>query len=192
MKAIETEFNGHLFRSLLEARWANFFHALDVEYRYEHEGFDLGRGGYYLPDFWLPRLDVWIEIKPVFPTRVERERCELLAAYTRRPAYLTFGDCWLASDDDITGTIAYFPERGTDGAVEDSTYYWAECERCRAVGITFAGFADRIGCGCYPSDSHAGRVEGWHTERIRAAFTIARRFRPGVDRRVQPRERGGV
>ena len=51
IKAIETEYNGHRFRSRLEARWAVFFDALGVEYVYEPEGFTLPSGQEYLPDF---------------------------------------------------------------------------------------------------------------------------------------------
>lgn len=51
IKAIETIYNGYRFRSRLEARWAVFFDALGVDYEYEPEGFDLGDGIYYLPDF---------------------------------------------------------------------------------------------------------------------------------------------
>lgn len=53
IKSIETEYNGYRFRSRLEARWAVFFDALHVPYEYEPEGFDLGDGTYYLPDFRL-------------------------------------------------------------------------------------------------------------------------------------------
>lgn len=66
MKAIETEYNGFLFRSRLEARWAVFFDTLGVAYRYEPEGYVLRDGTHYLPDFWLPELDCWIEIKPSY------------------------------------------------------------------------------------------------------------------------------
>jgi len=62
MKAIPTEYNGYTFRSRLEARWAVFFDALSIEYEYENEGYDLD-GVRYLPDFWLPRLDLWVEVK---------------------------------------------------------------------------------------------------------------------------------
>ena len=72
MKAIETEYKGYLFRSRLEARWAVFFDACGVKWEYEPEGFDLGNGLYYLPDFLLhgvffrdndtPR-DLWVEVK---------------------------------------------------------------------------------------------------------------------------------
>lgn len=63
MKAIETRYKGYRFRSRLEARWAVFFDALGVKYEYESEGFDLD-GQWYLPDFWVPEWDCWVEIKP--------------------------------------------------------------------------------------------------------------------------------
>lgn len=62
IKPIETQYKGYRFRSRLEARWAVFFDSLDVEWEYEKEGFDLGTER-YLPDFWLPTQNVWIEIK---------------------------------------------------------------------------------------------------------------------------------
>lgn len=51
MKAIETEYRGYRFRSRLEARWAVFFDALSLPWEYEPEGFELGCGRRYLPDF---------------------------------------------------------------------------------------------------------------------------------------------
>jgi len=64
IKPIETAYNGYLFRSRLEARWAVFFDELGIKYEYEPEGFDLGEHGWYLPDFWLPENNIWVEIKP--------------------------------------------------------------------------------------------------------------------------------
>ena len=74
MKAIDTEYKGYLFRSRLEARWAVFFDACGVKWEYEPEGFDLGDGIYYLPDFLLHDViirynqgnivqDLWVEVK---------------------------------------------------------------------------------------------------------------------------------
>ena len=63
IKAIETIYNGYKFRSRLEARWAVFFDSAGIEYEYEPEGFDLG-GEWYLPDFYLPWFDCYVEIKP--------------------------------------------------------------------------------------------------------------------------------
>jgi len=64
IKAIETVYNSYRFRSRLEARWAVFFDTLGVPYEYEPEGFELRGGNRYLPDFWLPTCDCWLEIKP--------------------------------------------------------------------------------------------------------------------------------
>ena len=63
IKAIETEYNGMLFRSRLEARWAVFFDAAGEKYEYEPDGFMLDGIG-YVPDFYLPGLDLYVEVKP--------------------------------------------------------------------------------------------------------------------------------
>ena len=63
IKPIETRYKGYRFRSRLEARWAVFFDALDVKWEYEKEGFHLPAGD-YLPDFWLPEWECWVEVKP--------------------------------------------------------------------------------------------------------------------------------
>lgn len=78
MKAIETVYKGHRFRSRLEARWAVFFDTLGIAYEYEKEGFDL-EGVYYLPDFWLPREKIWVEIKGDEPNDEEKQKAQLLS-----------------------------------------------------------------------------------------------------------------
>jgi len=78
IRAIETEYNGYLFRSRLEARWAVFFDNLSVPYIYEPEGFEFDDGVRYLPDFWLPDQHCWVEIKPPGEWIYHHE-CELLA-----------------------------------------------------------------------------------------------------------------
>ena len=69
IKAIQTKYKGYLFRSRLEARWAVFFDCCGVEYEYEPEGYDLGNGLMYLPDFLLHGVDgrdggdLYVEVK---------------------------------------------------------------------------------------------------------------------------------
>lgn len=41
IQAIETTYNGYRFRSRLEARWAVFFDALGIQWKYEREGYAL-------------------------------------------------------------------------------------------------------------------------------------------------------
>jgi len=62
MKAIETVYNGYRFRSRLEARVAKFLDTLGLDYKYELEGFEFD-GTRYLPDFYLPKFDYYIEAK---------------------------------------------------------------------------------------------------------------------------------
>lgn len=90
IKAIETEYKGYLFRSRLEARWAVFLDALEEEWEYEKEGYEL-ESGRYLPDFWLPRLNMWLEIKGEKPTQKEIELCEELAIFTIKPIMIGWG-----------------------------------------------------------------------------------------------------
>lgn len=63
IKAIETRYKGYRFRSRLEARWAVYFDAVGIQWEYEKEGYHLP-SGMYLPDFWLPQVKMWAEVKP--------------------------------------------------------------------------------------------------------------------------------
>lgn len=88
--AIETRYKSHLFRSRLEARWAVFFDAMDIAWEYEKEGYEL-RSGRYLPDFWLPRVKMWAEVKGLPFSKEELRKCEDLASATGFPVILLDG-----------------------------------------------------------------------------------------------------
>lgn len=80
IKAKSTEYNGILYRSQLEAHWANFFHSLDIPYLYEYKSYRLERGLVYLPDFHLPLAPYRVvEIKPTSPTKTEIYKCRMLS-----------------------------------------------------------------------------------------------------------------
>ena len=103
IKAIETVYKGYRFRSRLEARWAVFFDALGIHYRYELEGLNT-QYGKYLPDFWLPHSleefakqgwGFWVEIKSILPNEPEKLNRFIAAAYeTQTNALLFVGDPW--------------------------------------------------------------------------------------------------
>jgi len=78
IKAIETQYQGYRFRSRLEAKWAVFFDALGVKWEYEIEGYDMGELGKYLPDFYLPDLGCYAEVKPSQFTETQWAKCEAL------------------------------------------------------------------------------------------------------------------
>lgn len=90
MKAIETIYKGYRFRSRLEARWAVFFDTLRVEWLYEHEGFELPSGR-YLPDFYLPSLNLWVEIKGEGPTKHEVAKARELLDVGAGPVFISCG-----------------------------------------------------------------------------------------------------
>jgi len=99
MKALESFFDGYRFRSRLEARWAVFFHTLQIPYSYESEGYDLD-GTWYLPDFWLPEQNCYIEIKPPRqPTKEECAKASKLALQSGRDVYILAGDAWQQPPD---------------------------------------------------------------------------------------------
>lgn len=78
IKAIETVYNGYRFRSRLEARWAVFFDWFKLRYEYEKEGYDLD-GVWYLPDFWLPDANAFVEIKGAEPSEADQDKAVRLA-----------------------------------------------------------------------------------------------------------------
>ncbi len=169
IKAIETIYNGYRFRSRLEARWAVFFDTLGIKYEYEKEGFEL-EGKRYLPDFWLPDLNIWIEIKGDKPTKEEEHKAGLLALYTRKRVYIFSGQIPMPPKDDYS-----FMEDGADvffGYGGDEQHNWCECPTCHVIGIEYAGMADRL-CDCHSNC----KVYGFNSPRLITAYTAARQAR---------------
>jgi hypothetical protein len=126
IKAIDTEYKGYLFRSRLEARWAVFLDALKVAWEYEKEGYDLGEAGWYLPDFWLPELNCWAEIKPDEPSKEDRAKMKALVMETKIPVVLFVG----TPDEDECGVSLvkrYFWDATDPGMIpfmlEDPHYF---------------------------------------------------------------------
>lgn len=117
IKAIETRYKGYRFRSRLEARWAVFFDALGVQWEYEKEGYDLGKLGWYLPDFWLPGLECWVEIKPEYPSEDEMRKCDELAEGTGRAVVI-------ACELPLTTPLLVYCFDDTDGSA--GTQWWGE------------------------------------------------------------------
>lgn len=91
VKAIETRYAGHRFRSRLEARVAVLFDALQVPWEYEVEGFHLGELGEFLCDFWLPAHRLWVEVKPHMCERSLDKLRALAAATDCRAGALVWG-----------------------------------------------------------------------------------------------------
>jgi hypothetical protein len=146
IKVIESAYNGYRFRSRLEARWAVFLDTVGITYRYEPEGFDLG-GLWYLPDFWLPSLRTWLEIKPEVPTGDDAEKVIRFheAIYSlpdgqSQNVYVLAGEPF-ANGWDRSYDV-YFPYAKPRG-FRKSNQLWTHCPLCGTIDLadTWPGYS---------------------------------------------------
>lgn len=72
--AIPRVYRGVQFRSTLEASWAATLDRLAIEWVYEPRSFALPSGTTYIPDFLLPRMQTWLEVKGDHNQRIEKVR----------------------------------------------------------------------------------------------------------------------
>jgi hypothetical protein len=182
--SIETVYSGVTFRSRLEARWAVFFDSLGVTWLYEPEGYEFPSMWWhgqsfgptrYLPDFHLPLLNAWLEIKPTPPSAEEEARCDALATATGQRVYLFAGHVgeWLDADRAALSESGYYYV-GDSG--QDMGHLPCLCPTCGRFGIEFDGRADRIKCACRKSE-HGDKGYNAAAQRIREAAAAARAHR---------------
>lgn len=165
IKAIPTFYNGHSFRSRLEARWAVFFDAMGVHYEYEPRGFDID-GVWYLPDFYIPDWKLYLEIKPEKYWETEPE---LYAMAMGKLEKLVRGGtaAWMVCGRPFAGSyLCLTTEPLCFG------YVFSDCRRCAGIS-----FEDEWGWGeigthtCGDHDSHPFALGS----RIVKAYNIAAR-----------------
>jgi hypothetical protein len=85
-------------RSRLEARWAAVLDSAGLSWEYEPQVLRLGRGrgGSYLPDFWLPDQQTWLEVKGPHWERFDKTRAlaRRLGARGQVLVATAVGVCW--------------------------------------------------------------------------------------------------
>lgn len=165
--ALETRYAGVRFRSRAEARLAVFLDALDVKWEYEKEGYALPSGN-YLPDFWLPHIRTFVEVKGEEPTEAEQQKCRELSLGTGCGVLVSFG---LHCPDGSYGhgeSMVMF--RGGNGCW-DHAYWWCECRRCGFIGAEFEGRSARLPCDCEPSC--CDKDYNYDSPRLRRAYRAA-------------------
>lgn len=121
MRPIETKYQGYRFRSRLEARWAVLLDELSIKWEYEPEGFSLGSEPetiFYLPDFWIPELKCWLEIKGPAPSLQDKDKAGLLAMESEFPVIIQWGEIGeFADENSILFSGRLPPPPGTFSAV---------------------------------------------------------------------------
>jgi len=101
----------------LEARWAVFFDTYGLLSDYEPEGFALPE--LYLPDFWLPQVHMWAEVKPERIEDIDPAAIEKLRKLVLQSGY---GGLVLDGPPDEVNYWAIMPGRLDDSSSED--WYW--------------------------------------------------------------------
>ena len=150
MNAIPTVYRGVTYRSRIEARWARWFHELGIPVEYEREGYRRGNVA-YLPDFWLPEQDFWVEIKGDTPTSEERHKADVLCIETGKAVFILYGGIPHVPNDP--GGCELHLRNSVDRlAVTDTGWKWTECPLCHHITMAYEGRLDRTG--------HVGECEG--------------------------------
>lgn len=153
----EVKYGGRVFRTRIEARWAVFFDSLGVEYWAEPWGYSIG-GGWYIPDFYLPDLEVFVEVRfeRGREVKVDLDEAVGLCEETKKGVLTVMGEPLLPDHSSyLTGELSRYTEwiGGSGEAGTDIDYWFCTCPRCDQVGLEWEGYADRIDCGCeYRSD----------------------------------------
>lgn len=171
--AIETQYAGCRFRSRAEARWAVFFDALKVPWEYEPQGFELPSGR-YLPDFWLPTIESWYEVKGATPTSSEMDKAGELADLSGHRVLVAYGA--IPHDTDCCGYDFQSHPFGTGArgirVPEDFDYAWCACPQCGKFGVEYEARGGRI---CRHDRDDKGYTGD--DRRILAAYKLARSAR---------------
>jgi hypothetical protein len=176
MKAIETTYSGIRFRSKTEAKWALFMDIIGCKWIYEPEGYNLGDGVFYCPDFYLPDIDAFLEIKPII-AGFESPTHQFVRA-TKKTIYTMRGTpChWRDREPDDREMLMFMPDEDSlDGIYVgwDNSQEFCICPHCRKVGIEYDGRTDRIKCNCKKSN-HGNKGYNWDDPLLLKAYKLTR------------------
>ncbi len=177
IKPIETFYRHYRFRSRAEARWAVFFDALGIPFIYEPEGFEFDDGTLYLPDFYLPTMKTFFEVKGIMSDADYHKISSLgKSGYPVAVGY---------SDMTFQSPANYLEETF---ALDEKEYSClAKCQKCgNYYFIGYSGSFECLCCGHYDGDStmivHAYGNDPFdyydcYDYKVRIAFTEARQAR---------------
>lgn len=186
INSIKTFYNGVKFESKLEARWAIFFNFMDIEYQYEPEWDEVkafGFRGHYKPDFYLPALDYWVEVKP--KSIRELNDLELMKATgwaEWENLVILSGPPRLLKETSEAHYIFWWNPRKK--AVDMHGYmWWCECPKCKRIDLMpFGGIPQNCRKTCFPDDAvdlfgnELPEPNGHKSHRLLAAYSEARKY----------------
>lgn len=129
-----TVYDGHLFRSLNEARFAAMLNQLAVEYQYEPSLYEFPLSPTsplrpthpsgtvkYIPDFRA--MDIFFELKAKEPTLMEQVKASFLAEETGKAVYV------------VWPTYTKYKTMLFDGGQVELGWEFRKCTLCGSVGL---------------------------------------------------------
>jgi hypothetical protein len=149
--SVPTYFGGHRMRSRLEADWAASLSSLGVKWEYEPQLVTLPSGVRYLPDFWLPEIGTWVEVKGAGVPGAEKAE-----EFARQIACPCTGACscrWPGGEIVLIGRDPVPDEdRSSPGTMKwecaHASALLGECDQCGAMSwrpLAFAGVCRKCG-----------------------------------------------
>ncbi len=159
---IETEYKGYLFRSRLEARWAYYFDLCGIRWQYEVEGFMLSDGQRYLPDFWLPDFNQFVEVKPDsgedYVNRIGRPSVYMAGKMGEPKDNKLPGECWRPLNIDLNFNMrTYMP----DWPYDVDPAYLSDSMRMSLLGVEIDYVGPWKGRGYDHGWQHGVTTCGW-------------------------------
>lgn len=150
IKPKKTKYGPNLFESVLEVRWAVFFDCLGIKFIYEPELAEVETGCrvvHHKPDFFLPELNKYVEIKPSKPYGIENTKAagwskyigDIIVLFNLNPPTETLENGWLFSYEESYGTPIIFED-----------IWWGECPKCGHIDLEEYG--QITSCGCFSFD----------------------------------------
>lgn len=162
IKPIETYYNGYRFRSRSEARWAVLLDTIGMKYIYEMEGFDLGGGVRYLPDFYLPDAKQFFEVKADINNISMEDRIKICKLADATGKYVIVGDSRfrLVGSEPKSRCGGYTIEREHPGEFITCDTYLVRCKNCNTLYFENEMAYTCTACGDYSGDSTFEYVSG--------------------------------
>lgn len=182
IKALETKYDGIMFRSRIEARWACLFKSLRLRYIYEPERFVMyyaSKKYVYMPDFYMIDLNCYVEVKGKEPIPMEQAKAWVLSKTSGCLVHVVYGQIPYPHIDEWNrfnfGIWTYDASLTRYAAHLQTTYALNSCIKCGRIEFVPNGDRTLISCSC--EKRHTSNP----TKRIAVAFGNARMER--FDRR---------
>jgi hypothetical protein len=153
---------------------------MEVRWEYESEGYDLGSTN-YLPDFWLPDLNCFVEIKGPEPTDDELSKARLLSHQSGKDVFVFHGGSFRASENLLPPQA--YAIRGLD--FQTGQWFWTQCTDCGQYAICPCGDEQWMpckgkGCEVLPVEQRSFLYVGCNTLGVKAALHAAAKEKFGT------------